>query len=108
MTEEEDMVRLIGYGRTDLSSDTHTSRSAAVLLPLVVADCGHVEGGQWGGTEEGHEAWAVSVQSVAVRLATPLGHIKKKKRGAGLARPRHSLVSYFFGRRRAGQHGGLE
>ena len=79
MTEEEDMVRLIGYGRTDLSSDTHTSRSAAVLLPLVVADCGHVEGGQWGGTEEGHEAWAVSVQSVAVRLATPLGHIKKKK-----------------------------
>ena len=80
MTEEEDMVRLIGYGRTDLSSDTHTSRSAAVLLPLVVADCGHVEGGQWGGTEEGHEAWAVSVQSVAVRLATPSGHIKKKKK----------------------------
>ena len=74
------MVPQIGYGRAELSSDTHTLRSAVVLLPLVVADCGHVEGGQWGGTGEGHEAWAVSVQSVAVRLATPSGHIKKKKK----------------------------
>ena len=31
----------------------------------------------WLGEE--HEAWAVSLQSVAGRLATPLGHIKKKK-----------------------------
>ena len=28
---------------------------------------------------EVHGAWAVSPQSVAGRLATPLGHIKKKK-----------------------------
>ena len=42
-----------------------------------VADCGHVHGGQWRGTGEEHEAWAVSLQRVAGRLATPLGHIKK-------------------------------
>ena len=44
-----------------------------------VADCGHVDGGPGGGIVEEHEAWAVSIQRVAGRLATPLGHIKKKK-----------------------------
>jgi len=46
---------------------------------LVVADCGHVDGGHGGGIGEEHEAWAVSLQRLAGRLATPLGHIKKKK-----------------------------
>ncbi len=33
-----------------------------------------------GGAMEVHEAWAVSLQSVAGRLATHLGRIKKKKK----------------------------
>ena len=48
---------------------------------MAVADCGHVDGGHRGGAVEVHGAWAVSLQSVAGRLATPLGHIKKKKTG---------------------------
>ena len=47
---------------------------------MAVADCGHVDGGHRGGAVEVHGAWAVSLQSVAGRLATPLGHIKKKKK----------------------------
>ena len=36
-----------------------------------------LEGGPGGGIVEEHEAWAVSIQRVTGRLATPLGHIKK-------------------------------
>ena len=43
-------------------------------------DCGHVAGCHRGGTGEEHVAWAVSLLSVAVRLATPFGHTKKKKK----------------------------
>ena len=45
---------------------------------LAVADCGHVDGSHRGVAGEEHEAWAVSLQRVAGRLPTPLGHIKKK------------------------------
>ncbi len=43
-----------------------------------------------GGTEEGHGAWAVSEQRLAGRLATPLGHVKKKykqRKGEGGKEP---------------------
>ena len=58
----------------------------------VVADCGHVEGGPGGGIVEEHEAWAVSIQRVAGRLATPLGHIKKKM----YALKTFSVLEYVF------------
>lgn len=45
---------------------------------LVVADCGDVAGGHGGGVVEGHGAWAASIQSLAGRLATPMGRIKRR------------------------------
>ena len=66
-------VYQIGYGRADLSIDTHTPGSAVVLLPLVVADWGHVEGGHLGGTGDGLVAWAVRVQSRLVGSQHPWG-----------------------------------
>ena len=55
---------------------------------------------------EVHGAWAVSLQSVAGRLATPLGHIKKKKRAQVLEKKRRSSRTGPSGQSEVSKDGG--